>query len=86
MESVFILIWQIMNFSKNHTLQFQTQNEVTIQKKQASTLSETFQNVSVIRNTSSSLQWKQKCMQQLLYLATLPVHSQKNCTVQQLKL
>lgn len=32
MESVFILIWQIMKFFKNHTLQFQTQNEVTIQK------------------------------------------------------
>jgi hypothetical protein len=32
MESSFILIWQIIKFFKNHTLQFQTKTEVTIQK------------------------------------------------------
>jgi hypothetical protein len=31
MEIVFILIWQIMKLFKNHTVQFQTQAEVTVQ-------------------------------------------------------
>lgn len=69
MESVFIFIWQIMKFFKNHTLQFQTQNEVTIQKTSSYLLSETFQNVSMIRNTSSNLQWKLIYTQQLFFIS-----------------
>lgn len=82
MESVFILIWQIMKFFKNHTLQFQTQNKVTIQK----TSSYIKWNISKCFNDQKYLiKFTMKTeiyAAVIFYLITLPKHSWKNCTVQ----